>query len=316
MGLQNKTRHKDTKAQRHKGAKGQRGKSPSRQPPEAQEQNEKHKNKPIGIFDSGVGGLTVLKEIRKLLPYERLIYLGDTARLPYGAKSKSAVIKFSLQNLDFLLKRKVKLVVAACNTASALAIPALKRASSVPIVDVLEPAVICAAKATRSKRIGVIGTRATINSAAYEKRIKKLDVFLKVISRACPLFVPLVEEGWLESASTLSIARTYLLPLKKEKVDTLILGCTHYPMLKKVIARVMGRGVRLIDSAVEVAAEVEKFLGKRGMLSDRKLKSRARFYVSDEPISFKTLGAGFLNEPAHCARGQGRGIANVKKIEL
>ncbi len=274
------------------------------------------KNKPIGIFDSGVGGLTVLKEIRKLLPYERLIYLGDTARLPYGAKSESTVIKFSLQNLDFLLKRKVKLVVVACNTASALTIPALKRASSVPIVDVLKPAVIRAAKSTRGKRIGVIGTRATISSAAYEKRIKGIDASLRVISRACPLFVPLVEEGWFESASTLSIARTYLLPLKKEKVDTLILGCTHYPMLKKVISRVMGSGVRLVDSAAEVAVEVKKFLGKREMFSDRKVKPRTMFYVTDEPISFKALGAGFLNESAQRGRGPVRGIGNVKKIEL
>ncbi len=260
-------------------------------------------NKPIGVFDSGVGGLTAVKELMRLLPYESIVYFGDTARVPYGIKSKETVTKFSLENIVFLLKKNVKFVVVACNTASSLALPSLRRFIKVPFIGVISPGVKEAVSATRNKRIGVIATRSTIKSNAYVGEIKKIDARIKVFSKACPLFVPLAEEGWVNSRVTKEIARTYLKPLKQSGIDTLILGCTHYPLLKSTISHVLGKKIRLIDSARQVALEVRQELRAHGLAATKK-RPTYRFYVSDEPTLFKELAQRFL----------GRSIQNIRKI--
>ncbi|KPJ65140.1 glutamate racemase, partial [candidate division WOR-1 bacterium DG_54_3] len=211
---------------------------------------------PIGIFDSGVGGLTVAKKIFQLLPKEDVIYFGDTARYPYGPRSKEIVKKLSVQNINFLLNQKVKLIVVACNTASALALDDLEEYHEMPMIGVIKPGASAAVKATRIGRIGVIGTLGTISSEAYQKAIYEIDPQKKVYSAACPLFVALAEEGYINKEATYLIAQTYLAPLIKRKVDTLVLGCTHYPLLKKVVSKTMGKEVKLIDSAEETAVEV------------------------------------------------------------
>lgn len=250
-------------------------------------------NKPIGVFDSGVGGLTVVKELIRRLKNEEIVYFGDTARLPYGSKSKETVIKFSLENLLFLLKRDVKLIVIACNTTSSLALGFIKKNFKIPIIDVIEPAVREAVYATKNKRIGIIGTRATIESRAYEKALRELDSSISVYAQSCPLFVPLVEEGWIEKESTLEIAREYLSSLKKRSIDTLILACTHYPLLKNIIQTIMGREVKLIDSAKQVALEVKRMLFQE-RIQGRKDNPRYHFFVSDEPKRFQELAKKFL----------------------
>ena len=255
----------------------------------------------IGVFDSGVGGLTVVKELIHQLPYENIIYFGDTARVPYGIKSKETVIRFSIENILFLLKQEVKLICVACNTASSVALPALKNHFRVPIVGVISPGVREAVYATRNKRIGVIGTKATIKSRTYENEIRHLDPKVKITAVACPLFVPFVEEGWLNHDVVLTVAKTYLKPLKKAKVDTLILGCTHYPLLKPLIKKIMGEDVTLIDSAKQVAIEVKKILTTEGLLNKAKL-GQHKFYVSDNPEWFNGLCSRFLGESVRNAR--------------
>ncbi|MCM8781527.1 MAG: glutamate racemase [Candidatus Omnitrophica bacterium] len=251
--------------------------------------------RPIGVFDSGIGGLTVVKEIIKCLPHENIIYFGDTARVPYGTKSPRTVIKFSIENTLFLLRFKVKLIVVACNTSSSYSIPILKNNFKVPIIEVINPGVEEAVKVTRCGRIGVIGTTATIQSGAYEKEIKKVNPHLKVFNQPCPLFVPLVEEGWLNDKATFDIAFRYLKPLKDKKIDTLILGCTHYPLLKKVIRNVMGLGVILVDSAKQVACCVKDILVREDFLSNSSKKNGIyKFYVSDESKKFTETAKKFL----------------------
>jgi glutamate racemase len=250
----------------------------------------------IGVFDSGVGGLTVAKELIAQLPGEDLIYFGDTARVPYGIKSKETVIRFSIENILFLLKHDVKLICVACNTVSSFALPVIKNHFRVPIVGVLSPGVREAVYATQNKRIGVIGTRGTIKSRAYELEIKHLDPKIKVTAAACPLFVPFAEEGWLTGEVVLDVARSYLKPLKDARVDTVILGCTHYPLLKPVIRKVMGPNITLIDSAKQVAVEVKKILSGEGLL-ERGTKGRQRFFVSDNPEWFRDLARRFLGRP-------------------
>ncbi|MDD5292080.1 MAG: glutamate racemase [Candidatus Omnitrophica bacterium] len=250
-------------------------------------------NKPIGVFDSGVGGLTVVKELMRLLPRESIVYFGDTARVPYGTKSAETIRKFSLENILFLLKKNVKLVVVACNTASSIALPQIKRHFKVPIIGVILPGVKEAVAITKNKRIGVIATRATVNSQSYTKEIKALNPKIKVFSAACPLFVPLAEEGWLNDKVTFDVARKYLEPFRKYKIDTLILGCTHYPLLKSAINKVLGKGVTLIDSAKQVACEVKQILDEDCSCSQEKKPSR-EFYVSDEPDNFRGLAQRFL----------------------
>ncbi|MFA6385032.1 MAG: glutamate racemase [Candidatus Omnitrophota bacterium] len=256
---------------------------------------------PIGVFDSGVGGLTVVKELVDQMPHEDIIYFGDTARVPYGIKSKETVIKFSIENILYLLSHDVKLICVACNTVSSLALPVIKHHFKVPIVGVISPAVREAVYASQNKRIGVIGTHGTIKSRAYENEIKQLDPSMKVFARACPLFVPFVEEGWTSGKVVAEVARSYLKPLKDNRVDTLILGCTHYPILKDVIRDVMGPKVTLIDSAKQVAIEVKKILAAESLI----VKPRAgkhRFYVSDNPEWFTNLAGRFLGRKIKDAR--------------
>jgi len=251
--------------------------------------------KAIGVFDSGVGGLTVVKELIRQLPYEDIIYFGDTARVPYGIKSKETIIRFSIENILFLLKEDVKLICVACNTVSSVALPVIKSYFRVPIIGVLTPGVREAVYATQNKRVGVIGTRSTIKSRAYENEIKHLDSSIKVITMACPLFVPFVEEGWLSGKVVLEVAKTYLKPLKEARVDTVILGCTHYPLLKPVIKEIMGEKVTLIDSAKQVAIDVKKILVSEGSLNTKR-RAKHRFYVSDNPEWFSGLAERFLGE--------------------
>ena len=217
-------------------------------------------NRPLGIFDSGIGGLTVLREMRREVPNENIVYFGDTAHVPYGTKSKETITKFSMENVRFLQGFDVKIVVVACNTASSLSLEALKNHFSMPILGVIEPGAKQALKTTRNGRIGVIGTKATIGSGAYETCLKALDPKLKVYSQACPLFVPFVEEGWLDGKVVEKVAKIYLEPIKKFGVDSLILGCTHYPLLTKVIQKILGKKVRLVNSAEETATEATKLL--------------------------------------------------------
>ncbi|MDD4982181.1 MAG: glutamate racemase [Candidatus Omnitrophota bacterium] len=259
--------------------------------------------RPIGVFDSGVGGLTVVKELVRQLPGEDIVYFGDTARVPYGIKSKETVIRFSIENILFLLRYNVKLICVACNTVSSFALPKIKNHFRVPIVGVISPGAREAVYATKNKRVGVIGTKGTIRSQAYEQEIKRLDPKVKVTAIACPLFVPFVEEGWLNQDVVSTVARRYLKPLKDSKVDTLILGCTHYPLLKSVIRDVMGGKVTLIDSAKQVAVEVNKILSDEGLLSN-KARGRADFFVSDNPEWFKDLAGRFLGKP----------VKNVRKV--
>lgn len=252
----------------------------------------------IGIFDSGIGGLTVVKEIRKILPRERIVYFGDTARVPYGNKSKSTIIKFSLQNILFLLRHKVKIVVIACNTSSSIALPIIRKQLRIPILGVISPGAKEAVYATRNRRIGVIGTKATISSGSYEKEIKKIDPGIKIISKACPLFVPLVEEGWVRGDVAERIARVYLQPIKDFGADTLILGCTHYPLLRNTIQKIMGKKVVLIDSAIGVAKQVKEILRREKLMSQGNIsrKNESVFYVTDDVEQFFKLGGKFLNK--------------------
>jgi glutamate racemase len=261
--------------------------------------------RPIGVFDSGVGGLTVVKELIKQMPGENIVYFGDTARVPYGIKSRETVIRFSIENILFLLKHDVKLVCVACNTVSSVALPVIKHHFRVPIVGVLAPGVREAVYATRNNRIGVIGTKGTIRSGAYETEIKRLRPKVKVFAASCPLFVPFVEEGLTEGEVVMSVARDYLKALKDAKVDTLILGCTHYPILRPVIKKVMGEGVTLIDSAKQVAIEVKNILQHENTLN-KKGKGGQKFFVSDNPEWFSGLANTFL----------GRTVKDVKKAVL
>ncbi|MDD5730826.1 MAG: glutamate racemase [Candidatus Omnitrophica bacterium] len=260
--------------------------------------------KPIGVFDSGVGGLTVVKELIHQLPYEDIIYFGDTARVPYGIKSKETVIRFSIEDALFLLKEEVKFICVACNTVSSVALPVIKNHFKVPIVGVIVPGVREAVYATKNKRVGVIGTKGTIKSGAYENEIKHLDPSVKVTTAACPLFVPFVEEGWLSGKVVSEVVQAYLKPLKDAKVDTVILGCTHYPLLKPVIQKEMGSQVTLIDSAKQVAIEVKKILSSEGLLYNGRKKATHKFFVSDNPEWFSGLAQRFLGRP----------IKNVKKV--
>ncbi len=261
-------------------------------------------DKPIGVFDSGIGGLTVVKELIKLLPQENIVYFGDTARVPYGIKSRETIIKFSLENTLFLLQKDVKMIVVACNTSSSLALPVIRKHFKIPIIGVIMPGAKEAVYATKNGRIGVIGTRATINSGAYEEEIKRLDPAKKVFSQACPMFVPIVEEGWVEDDIAQRVGEKYLAGLKKRGIDTLILGCTHYPLLKKRIQRIMGRGVTLIDSAQQVAVEVRQVLSQEGLLKRSAVRPVREFYVSDEVAIFKNVAKRFL----------GTDLETVKKV--
>jgi glutamate racemase len=250
---------------------------------------------PLGVFDSGIGGLTVARALFERLPRESVIYFGDTARVPYGPKSPDTVRRYSGEILAYLLRRGVKAVVVACNTSTAHALPHLQAHSPVPVVGVIEPGARAAVAATKSAAIGVIGTAGTIASGAYERAIKAQRPAARVHAQPCPLFVPLVEEGWFDHPAAELIAREYLDPLRKAGVDVLVLGCTHYPLLKPLLARVMGPGVTLVDSAEETAKAVAAELDARGLLAAGGSHEHL-FVVSDDEPHFRKVGAKFLGE--------------------
>lgn len=242
----------------------------------------------------------MVKEIERLLPREKIVYFGDTARVPYGTKSRETITRFSIENVKFLLRFKVKLIVVACNTASSLALGTLRKRFKIPIIGVINPGAARALRLSKSKRIGVIGTKATVASNIYETLIKKAAPESVVISRSCPLFVPLAEEGWLHSKITKSITEAYLKIFRERKIDTLILGCTHYPLLKKVIKKVVGKRVVLVDSASETAREVKKMLAEKRLISGRKGSLNHKFFVSDDPAGFINIGKKFLGRTIKC----------------
>ncbi len=252
---------------------------------------------PIGVFDSGMGGLTVVREMISQLPNESIIYFGDTARVPYGPKSPDTVLRYSREITSFLRGEGVKALVVACNTATAHALPALREEFDIPVLGVIEPGARAAVSVTKTKRVGVIGTAGTIKSRAYEKEITKLLPDVELTARACALFVPLVEEGWVDSEPARAIARNYLAPLVSARVDTLVLGCTHYPLMKTVIGNVVGRDVRLIDSAHETARETGEVLRANGLENNSPNGARYRFIASDAPDTFLSLGQLFLGSP-------------------
>ncbi|MBA3341962.1 MAG: glutamate racemase [Gemmatimonadaceae bacterium] len=262
--------------------------------PAADGRSEHRDAAPIGVFDSGIGGLTVVRELMRQLPNESIIYFGDTARVPYGPKSPDTVLRYSREIIGFLKGQGVKAVVVACNTATAHALPALQVENDLPIVGVIQPGSRAAARATRSGRVGVIGTQGTINSRAYEKAIASVSPGAKITALPCPLFVPLVEEGWLDTDATRLIAREYLQPMADAEIDTLVLGCTHYPLIKPVIGAVVGRSVRLIDSAEETAAETVAVLRDAGLSHEETDSARYRFIASDAPEQFLRVGQRFL----------------------
>lgn len=251
-------------------------------------------NRPIGIFDSGIGGLTVVNAINKILPNESICYVGDTARVPYGNKSKNNIKKFSKQITNWLLKQDCKIIIVACNTASALALNYLKCSLSIPIIGVIDPGVNWALSNTKNKKIGVIGTRATINSDIYSKKLYKSDKEVLVFSKACPLFVPLVEEGLISGDIPLLLAKFYLTELRKIKIDTLILGCTHYPLLNKVISDVLDSSIKLVDSSLATSDVVNNMLKNNNMLSSDK-KGEINCFVTDHIGNFKAVANRFYS---------------------
>jgi len=253
--------------------------------------------KPIGVFDSGIGGLTVLKELLARLPEENFVYFGDTARVPYGNKSADTIRRFSSENVKLLLERGVKMVVVACNTATADALPQLQSEYKLPIIGVIQPGVRAALAATRTHRIGVIGTAGTVRSMAYQNAILASSPEARVVSKACPLFVPLVEEGWTDTPVTRLVVEEYLKPFAGLDIDTLVLGCTHYPLLKPVIASLMGGGVTLVDSAVEIAREVAVVL-KEHKLASTGPGGRFDLVLSDTSPAFAEIASRFLGRRA------------------
>ena len=255
------------------------------------------KSSPIGVFDSGIGGLTVVAEIMRQLPNEEIVYFGDTARLPYGPKSNETVTQFAVQDAEFLLEHGVKNVVVACNTASSIAIEALSSRYEVPVIGVIEPGALAAVSSTLTGKVGVIGTEGTIASGAYRRAITRLDRDIEVIETSCPLFVPLAEEGWTDREVTLVIAHEYLTPLRDAAIDVLVLGCTHYPILKATIAKVFGPSVKLIDSAEETAKEVGERLEDLDLNRLGGDPPKHKFFVSDVPHRFREQAERFLGAP-------------------
>lgn len=260
----------------------------------------------IGVFDSGVGGLTVVKEIFNQLPWEDVVYFGDTARVPYGSKSTETIRRFALEDARFLLGQNIKIMVVACHTVSAVGLPALGREFDIPIVGVISPGARAATEATRNYKIGVIGTQLVIESDAYSRAIEALNPKLEVFSQACPLFVPLVEEGWLDKPVTRLVTQEYLKPLLDKNVDALILGCTHYPLLKKVLSEAMGEDVRLVDPAYQAVLEVKDLLRMKNLLCRQNRSPAHKFFVSDAPDKFQATGKLFL----------GKDISRVQRVEI
>lgn len=277
-------------------------------------------NRPIGVFDSGIGGLTVVRSLMERLPFENIIYFGDTARVPYGIKSVETINRYAAQITDFLIKKDVKMLIVACNTMAAVAhqtimdlsnvpvaaVASQKIVEQIPVLEVIDASARMATQNTKSKSIGVIGTPATINSNAYARAIHLLDKEAKVFSRACPLFVPLVEEGWFDHPATKLIAQEYLKPVIAEQLDTLVLGCTHYPLLKPLLQDIMGPSVTLIDSAEAMADIAADLIHKQNILNKNESPPEYIFYVSDVPYRFQTIGERFL----------GRTLRRVELVNL
>jgi len=263
-------------------------------------------NKPIGIFDSGVGGLTVVSEVLKLLPDENIVYFGDVGRYPYGGRSKETIIRFVRQDINFLLEHGVKFIIAACNSASAVALETVRDKYDIDILGVIEPGARAAVDYSQNKRVGIIGTRATINSNSYARAIQKKDEHIKVFSLACPLLVPLAEEGYIDKEATRLITADYLKTLIDVDIDTLVLGCTHYPLLRDIIAETVGKNVRLIDSADATANELAAILSEKNMARTSDEKNIHKFYVSDVPDKFLKVAELFL----------GRSIDNITRVDI
>lgn len=264
-------------------------------------------NRSIGVFDSGLGGLTAVKQIMTELPNESIVYFGDTGRVPYGSRSRETIIKYSKSDINFLLEKDVKIIVVACGTVSSVALPVLNETVSIPIIGVVEAAASAAIDATKNNKIGIIGTKGTIKSGAYEKYIATKRPEIKAFSKACPLFVPLVENGHFDTMVAELVTEEYLAEIKENGVDTLILGCTHYPLLKNTIARFMGSGVTLIDAGAEVSKLLKKTLERENMLAQMPNDEQYKYYVSDDIEGFESLGGMFLE----------RTISNkVEKIDI
>ncbi|MCK5126606.1 MAG: glutamate racemase [candidate division Zixibacteria bacterium] len=264
------------------------------------------RNKPIGVFDSGVGGLTVLAELMRLLPHEDIVYFGDMGRTPYGPRSKDIILEFTRQDVNFLMEQDVKFVVAACNTAAAVALGTVSSEHSIDMLGVIEPGARAAVATTKNNKIGIIGTNATIASNAYPKAIQKINKDIKVFSLACPLFVPLAEEGYSDKEATRLIAEDYFKPLKDNHIDTLVLGCTHYPLLKNTIQKVIGKDVTIIDSATSTAIEVEHILNENNLTNEQSEAALYKFYVSDVPDKFAPVAERFL----------GHRIDNIIRVDI
>lgn len=254
------------------------------------------KDAPIGVFDSGVGGLTVAREIMRNLPHERIVYFGDTARVPYGSKSKETVIRYSRQIVRFLQTQEVKAIVVACNTASALALEEIRKDIDIPIIGVVKPGAKVAARTTKNKKIGLIGTRGTVKSDLYRTIIRQEDPEIQVMGQACPLFVPLVEEGWLKDPVTVEVAKRYLKPLLQKNIDTLILGCTHYPLLRSMLKEIVGDKVTLVNPAYETAKELGRLLKENHLENEGQADEEFpyRFFVSDEEVHFQEFANSIL----------------------
>ncbi len=263
------------------------------------------RNRPIGIFDSGIGGLTVVKQVLRNLPDENIIYFGDTARVPYGTKSRATITRFAIQDADFLLKKGVKAIIAACFTVSSNAMNALVRRFDIPVLGMVE-AGVDAVKKTGAKFIGIIGTSATIESKSYEKRLKEEIKGIKVISKACPLFVPLAEEGWVNNDIAKMTVEKYLLPLKKKRVDALVLACTHYPLLKKAISEFMGKEVKIILPGREMSFLLKQELANLNIENRTGSKGNMKIYLSDIPRNFGRIAKNFLGVP----------VLNAEKVEI
>lgn len=251
-------------------------------------------NSPLGVFDSGVGGLTVVRALRELLPNESIVYLGDTARVPYGSKSPDTIRRFATEDTQFLLNRDVKAVVVACNTATAHALPHLKRAFRVPVIGVVEPGVEAILADPDCQRVGIIGTTGTIRSCAYQHAVAQQRPDIHVEATATPLLVPFIEEGWIDHPALKSVLRDYLKPMLAKGIDTLVLGCTHYPLLMPVLKRILGNKVRLVDSASTCAAHVKRTLEEHGLLRTAKSKPTLEIHLTDYSEQFEALAQRFL----------------------
>ena len=260
------------------------------------------------MFDSGIGGLTVFREVRRLLPREHIIYLGDTARVPYGNKSPYTVTRYALETALFLLAKGIKALVIACNTSSALSLNILKKKLPVPVFGVIDPAASAAARQTKTKKVGVIGTKATVKSLAYERAVRRTDRQIQVLSQACPLFVPIVEEGWEDSEIAHLVVRKYLTPFQNSGIDVLVMGCTHYPVLQHAIQEEIGQDVFIVNTGRETAIQVKELLGARGLLKDSGA-GESSYFVTDSPENFSEVGSRFLGEPI-------RGVKLVKNLDL